>query len=96
VARYLEALEVINQRECLIVHDRHALRRVVDNLELAEAKKGAEGRVAMGRGLAALAETQGRDAHLDHLLQETLDPSAPVQAQRILERARQVLSALGG
>ncbi len=35
LARYLEALEVINQRECLVLHDRAALETVVARLEAA-------------------------------------------------------------
>ncbi len=96
VARYLEALEVINQRECLVVHDRDALKRVVDNLTLADERKGAEGREATGRGLAALAEAQGRDRELDQLLAQTLDPGAPVPTERIRARASEVLRSLGG
>jgi hypothetical protein len=94
LARYLEALEVINQRECLVEHDRAALGRVVESLDSAPA--GAEGRAAIGRALGSLAEVQWRDRRLDDLLAQTLDPARPPPLLEILNRSREVLMGLDG
>ncbi len=91
LARFLEALEVINHRECLRKHDRDALRRVVQNLAVSDR----EPRELVAGALAALAETQGRDRKLDALLQQTLDPCASPDLSAILKRAREVLVELG-
>jgi hypothetical protein len=96
IARYLEALEMINQRECLVVHDRAALTKVVDALSLALKGHGSDARTAMGRGLGALAEAQGRDRELDALLVQTLAPGSPVPVEAILARAIEVLRGMGG
>ena len=95
LARYLEALEVINQRECLRNYDRAALARVVAHLTEAEASGDASRRPAIAKGLVALAEAQGRDRGLDELLAQTLDPSKPPPLAAILERAKEVLKGLG-
>lgn len=94
LARYLEALEVINQRECLVVHDRAALNNVVSSLVKAQAAPGLEGRQYIGAALAALAEAQGRDRVLDAMLEQTMAPGSVVPAQLILERARELLARL--
>ncbi|MEM6531481.1 MAG: hypothetical protein AAF654_02600 [Myxococcota bacterium] len=97
VARYLEALEVINQREHLVTHDRTCLEIVVDNLGAAQA--GAEPtsrRSAIAAALGALAEVQGRDRELDRLLEATLDPGSEVPEKAILEVASAVLAKLRG
>lgn len=94
LARYLEALEVINQRECLVLHDRAALERVVASLD--SAPPGVEGRAAIGRALGSLSEVQWRDRRLDELLAQTLDPARPPPLQEILSRSREVLMGLDG
>lgn len=95
-ARHLEALEVINQRECLVAHDRDALRRAIDNLQRASKTNDADARTAVGRAVAALAEAQGRDKVLDELLAKTLDPVSPVPAIDLQARAIEILTGLGG
>lgn len=96
LARYLEALEVINLRECLVVHDRTALAIVVERMALAAAEQGPLRREAIGAALAALAEVQGRDRELDRLLEQTLAPGTPVPVDAVLTRARALLAQLGG
>ena len=96
LARFLEALEVINQRECLVIHDRGALRMVVAKLEVATQTTGAAAREPIGAALAALAEAQGRDRELDRLLNQSMDPGHAVPVAGILERARTLLKQLGG
>jgi hypothetical protein len=95
LARFLEALEVINQRECLQVHDREALGRVVAAMRAAAASTGPAARQAIAAGLAALAEAQGRDRGLDALLSATLAPGSPVPVAEILARAEQVVAGMG-
>jgi hypothetical protein len=96
LARFLEALEVINQRECLVIHDRAALATVVSKLELVVASSGgAAARAPIGAALAALSETHGRDRELDRLLSQSMDPSREIPVREILERARAVLRPLG-
>lgn len=94
LARYLEALEVINQRECLVVHDRAALTAVVQNLAAAQTSPGPESRQYIGAALAALAEAQGRDRVLDAMLEQTLAPGSVVPTLLILERAQELLVRL--
>ncbi len=95
-ARFLEALEVINQREVLTVHDKAALATVVANLDVAMQSRGGESREAIGAALAALSDAQGRDRELDALLAQTLAPGNPIPVSRIRERAQGVLQLLGG
>lgn len=95
LARYLEALEILNQRECLVVHDRKALSVVTTELDMALKDSGPRGREALGRALSALSDAQGRDRELDRLLAQILDPTAEVPKQQILERAQMVLAQLG-
>ena len=94
LARYLEALEVINQRECLILHDRAALAVVVEKLEKAASAAEAARREHIAAGLAALADAQGRDKMLDQLLETTLAPGSPVPTTEILQRAKVLLARL--
>lgn len=95
LARYLEALEIINQRECLVLHDRASLAVVVDKLEHANsAPDASKRREYIAAGLAALADAQGRDKQLDQLLETTLAPGSPVPTTEILQRAKQMLSRL--
>ncbi len=95
LTRYLEALEIINQRECLVLHDRAALALVVDKLEHANsAPDASKRREYIAAGLAALADAQGRDKQLDQLLETTLAPGSPVPTTEILQRAKQMLSRL--
>lgn len=96
LARYLEALEVINQRECLIRHDKLALQQVVTQLELSQRLSVQEARVAIAGALAALADAQGRDRELDALLAQTLNPAQELPTVQILGRAQSILSQLGG
>ncbi|MEM6731868.1 MAG: hypothetical protein AAF658_09940 [Myxococcota bacterium] len=97
MARYLEALEVINQREMLVEHDRTKLEVVVSKLgESKRATEPSEQRAALAGALAALAELQGRDSALDVLIDKTLDPSAPVPVSEIYELASQLLAKLSG
>lgn len=96
LARYLEALEVINMRECLVVHDRRGLATVVEQARVAVAEQGPQRREAIGAALAALAEVQGRDRELDRLLEQTLAPGSPVPVEAILARAQTLLAQLGG
>lgn len=95
VARYLEALEVINQRECLVLHDREALKRVAANLKQAQEHPGSEARLCIGKAMAALADAQWRDKDLDALLAQTLDPAKPVPADAILDRVHDLLHKMG-
>ncbi|OGQ92082.1 MAG: hypothetical protein A2289_24070 [Deltaproteobacteria bacterium RIFOXYA12_FULL_58_15] len=95
LARFLEALEVINQRECLVVHDRAALNLVVASMEMA-ADGGAMAPKHISVALAALAEAQGRDRTLDLLLGQTMSPGNDVPVQDILARAREIRAHLGG
>ncbi len=94
LARYLEALEVINQRECLVLHDRAALTVVVDKLEKANSAPEVARREYIAAGLAALADAQGRDKTLDQLLEATLAPGSIVPTTEILQRAKQLLARL--
>ncbi len=94
LARYLEALEVINQRECLVLHDKAALATVVDKLEKAGSAPQAARREHIAAGLAALADAQGRDKALDQLLEATLAPGSEVPTTEILQRAKQILQRL--
>jgi hypothetical protein len=94
LARMLETMEMINQRECLMVHDRVALTAVVENMESAMAAQGPAARRFIGAGLAALSEAQGRDAILDRLMAEAMAPGSAVPLSEILRRARQVLAQL--
>ena len=94
LARYLEALEVINQRECLVLHDRAALTVVVEKLEKANGAAQAERREHIAAGLAALADAQGRDKALDQLLEATLAPGSSVPTTEILQRAKTLLARL--
>jgi hypothetical protein len=94
LARYLEALEVINQRECLVLNDRAALTAVVKHLEAAGTLDPAANREHIAAALAALADAQGRDRALDQLLDSTLAPGSPVPAAEILARARALLERL--
>lgn len=94
LARYLEALEVINQRECLVVHDRAALNSVVASLTKAKNTPGPESRPYIGAALAALAEAQGRDRVLDAMLEQTMAPGSVVPTLLILERAQELLARL--
>lgn len=96
LARFLEALEVVNQRECLVNHDRARLETVVAKLELAVKSRGAAARPPIGAALAALSEVQGRDRDLDRLLSQSMDPSREIPVREILERARAVLKPLAG
>jgi len=96
LARFLEAMEMLNQRESLMVHDRAALEGVVQHMERALASDGPEARTHIGAGLAALSEAQGRDHVLDALLAKTLAPGSPVPVENILERSREVLKQFGG
>jgi hypothetical protein len=96
LARYLEALEVINQRECLVQHDRDGLKIVVARMSLAANTEGPPRREAIAAALAALAEVQGRDRTLDALLEQTLAPGTPVPVIQILDRAKTLLAQLGG
>lgn len=96
LARYLEALEIINQRECLILHDRGALGVVVARIGEALGCVGQERREAIAAGLAALAEVQGRDRTLDALLEQMLAPGSPVPLEQILDRAKALFVQLGG
>ena len=95
LARYLEALEVINQRECLLVHDRNALHVVLTELRRALHGSGTAARDAVASALKALAEAQGRDRELDDLLGETMVPGTDVPVQAIITRAEAVSAALG-
>lgn len=95
MARYLEALELINHRECLVVHDRAALREAAANLRAAQAQQGGGGRAAFGRALSSLSLAQGRDKVIDELLAAILDPAAPVRLEAILARVEEVLAKLG-
>lgn len=94
LARYLEALEVINQRECLVLHDRAALTIVVTELERASAAAPPDRPKHIAAGLASLADAQGRDNGLDQLLEATLAPGSPVPMNEILTRARGLLARL--
>ncbi len=96
LARFLEAMEVLNQRECLLVHDRDRLREVVAAMGDARSSAGPQRREAIARGLAALAEVQGRDRELDNLLARTMAPGSPVAVEEIGERAQLVLAGIGG
>jgi hypothetical protein len=96
LARYLEALEVINNRECLRTHDKSALNAAASKLREAMVEKNkAGGRFALGKALAALAEAQGRDRELDALVAQTLDPATPVPLEALLARTEEVLSRMG-
>jgi hypothetical protein len=94
LARYLEALEVINQRECLVLHDRAALTTVAAKLQQALAETGTGARDAIAAALKALAEAQGRDRELDDLLNKTMEPGRAVATEAILNRVQAVLKTL--
>lgn len=97
LARYLEALEIINQREVLLEHDRERLSIVASHLESARTTENTrKRRNGIATALAALAELQGRDESLDKLLERTLDPSSPVPVDEIQVRCRSLLEQLGG
>ncbi len=96
LARYLEALEVINQRELLVEHDREKLEVVVDNLEVARAGDSAQRRPALAGALAALAELEGRDRELDGLIAQTLDPVTAVPEAELYRLASSLLAKLRG
>jgi hypothetical protein len=95
LARFLEAMEVINQRESLMLHDRSAIAAVIEHMALAKAG-GPGARDHIAAALAALSEAQGRDHLLDALLAQTMAPGSDVPVDSILERARAVLARLGG
>ncbi|MEO1173143.1 MAG: hypothetical protein AAFX94_13995, partial [Myxococcota bacterium] len=95
MARYLEALEVINQREHLVTHDRAYLEVVVQELSVArKADDAREKRASIAAALGALAEVQGRDRELDRLLEATMDPSSTVPEEEIFSVASSVLGKL--
>lgn len=94
LARYLETLEVLNQRSVLVQHDRAKLTIVVRALEAAVQKPAAAARGDIGVGLAALSEAQWRDRELDALLALTLIPGGSLPLQEILARAKVVLAGL--
>ncbi|MBI5510056.1 MAG: hypothetical protein HY903_14965 [Deltaproteobacteria bacterium] len=96
MARFLEAMQVLNNRESLVAHDRAALMTVVSKLELAAKAHGSSAREAVGAALAALAEAQGRDRELDQLLAQSMVPGNPIRVGEILTRAGSVLRQLGG
>ena len=93
-ARFLEALEILNQRESLVNHDRAALEIVVDKTGEAMALAGPERGAAMAAGLAALAEVEGRDKQLDKLLESAMDPGSVVPLEDILNLATAALARL--
>jgi hypothetical protein len=95
LARFLDALEVINQRECLVLHDHAALSRVVASMREAAAAGGQTARDAIGRGLAALSEASGRDRELDRMLAEAMAPGGSVPVNEILTRAEALVGMLG-
>lgn len=94
LARFLDALEVINQRECLVLHDHAALSRVVASMReaLTGTRQGA--REAIGRGLAALSEAHGRDRLLDQMLAEAMAPGGRLPVEDILLRAETLVGIL--
>lgn len=95
LARYLEALEVINQREILVEHDREKLEQVVSRLESARASRDTtRRRESLAGALAALAELEGRDRDLDRLIAQTLEPGTPVPEGEIHELASSLLAKL--
>jgi hypothetical protein len=95
LARFLDALEVINQRECLVLHDHAALSRVVASMREAVIAAGPTARAAIGRGLAALSEASGRDRDLDQMLAQAMAPGGTVPVADILTRAETLVEALG-
>ncbi|MBN1959559.1 MAG: hypothetical protein JW841_01320 [Deltaproteobacteria bacterium] len=92
LARFLEALEVINYRECLMNHDRTALQKVIDNLENFSKSPGYD----IAKSMAALADIQGCDRELDRLLALALDVNSEPPWHAIIARAKEVLAGLGG
>ena len=93
LARYIEALEVVNQHESLRARDRDLLTQVVLHMDRA-AVRDEQAPKEIAAALAALAEARGCDRELDALVEQTLSPGSAVPIARILKRAREVLAEL--
>ena len=91
LARHLEALEVINQRECLQYFDREKIREVVSLLEDREHAPDAS---TVGKALLMLDEVKHRDHELSALIEAGLDPMADFDADAVIARAKFVLFSL--
>ncbi len=94
LARYLEAMEVINRRECLVAHDLAALERAVTYLDECGAADGPEAREAVSAALASLASAQGRDREIDRLLAESLKPDEELPLEALRAQVHQVVGEL--